>query len=225
MDKQFSTLLREGPNFGIHTLIWCDNFTNLNRWLDRQVLHDLAMRVLFQMSAGDSANLMDTPEASRLGIHRAILYNEEQGEFEKFRPYGLPDDAWLRWVRDQLQVRFGANLGPLANPSGLHFFQFAAASVGASRAKQHRTSFPAARRHSVRGTETGASWEFLTTNLTLGLRHGSFILRYWVTFRRLKTSLTSCRYHFLSYIPRFQGLPLWSDSNKKDGSASHWWNY
>jgi len=105
LDKQFSMLLREGPNCGIHTLIWCDNFTNLNRWVDRQVLHDLTMRVLFQMSSGDSANLMDTPEASRLGIHRAILYNEEQGEFEKFRPYGLPDDAWLREVRDQLQGR------------------------------------------------------------------------------------------------------------------------
>jgi len=108
LDKRFSTLLREGPNYGIHTLIWCDNFTNLNRWIDRQLLHDLAMRVLFQMSAGDSANLMDTPEASRLGVHRAILYNEEQGEFEKFRPYGLPDDAWLRTVRDQLQRRLGS---------------------------------------------------------------------------------------------------------------------
>lgn len=107
LDKQFSTLLREGPNCGLHTLIWCDSYTNLNRWIDRQVLHDLTVRVLFQMSSGDSANLMDTPEASRLGVHRAILYNEEHGEYEKFRPYGLPDDAWLRWVRDQLQQRQG----------------------------------------------------------------------------------------------------------------------
>jgi diaminopimelate decarboxylase len=105
LDKQFNTLLREGPNFGVHTLIWCDNFTNLNRWIDRNAMHDLALRVLFQMSAGDSANLMDTPEASRLGIHRAMLYNEEQGEFEKFRPYGLPEDDWLRWVREQLERR------------------------------------------------------------------------------------------------------------------------
>lgn len=105
LDKQFSNLLREGPNFGIHTLIWCDNFTNLNRWIDRNAIHDLAFRVLFQMSAGDSANLMDTPEASRLGVHRAILYNEEQGEFEKFRPYGPPEDDWLRWVREQLEHR------------------------------------------------------------------------------------------------------------------------
>ena len=105
VDKQFATILREGPNFGVHTLIWCDTFSNLSRWIDRQVLHDLALRVLFQMSANDSANLMDSPEASRLGVHRAMLYNEEQGEFEKFRPYGLPDDAWLRWVREQLQKR------------------------------------------------------------------------------------------------------------------------
>jgi hypothetical protein len=98
----FSTILREGPNYGIHTLIWCDSFTNVNRWIDRPAMHDLAFRVLFQMSGGDSANLMDTPEASRLGIHRAILYNEEQGDYEKFRPYGLPADDWLAWVSEQL---------------------------------------------------------------------------------------------------------------------------
>jgi hypothetical protein len=100
---QFSTLLREGPNYGIHTLIWCDSFTNVNRWIDRPSMHDLSLRVLFQMSGGDSANLMDTPEASRLGIHRAILYNEEQGDYEKFRPYGLPADDWLAWVSEQLR--------------------------------------------------------------------------------------------------------------------------
>ncbi len=105
LDKQFSRLLREGPDVGIHTLVWCDSYTNLNRWIDRQTLHDLSLRVLFQMSAGDSSNLMDTPEASRLGVHRAILYDDERGEFEKFRPYGLPDDAWLGWACAQLQQR------------------------------------------------------------------------------------------------------------------------
>jgi hypothetical protein len=104
-DKLFSTILREGPNYGVHTLIWCDSFTNLNRWVDRQGMHDLALRVLFQMSGGDSANLMDSPEASRLGVHRAILYNDEQGEYEKFRPYGLPGEPWLRWVKQRLQDR------------------------------------------------------------------------------------------------------------------------
>ncbi len=105
LDQQFSTILREGPNFGVHSLIWCDTFANINRWIDRQSMSDLTIRVLYQMSATDSANLMDSPEASRLGVHRAILYSEEQGEFEKFRPYGPPSPDWLALVREQLEKR------------------------------------------------------------------------------------------------------------------------
>jgi hypothetical protein len=104
-DKQFSQLLREGPNVAVHSLIWCDSYTNVSRWIDRQAMHDLSLRILFQMSAADSANLMDSPEASRLGVHRALLYDEEQGEFEKFRPYGPPSSEWLAWVREQLELR------------------------------------------------------------------------------------------------------------------------
>ena len=63
-------------------------------------MHDLSLGVLFQMGAADSANLMDSPEASRLGVHRALVYDEEQGEFEKFRPYGPPTPEWLAWVRE-----------------------------------------------------------------------------------------------------------------------------
>lgn len=87
--KQFAALLRDGPPLGLHTLIWCDTFNNLSRWFDRATLRELDLRVLFQMSATDSSNLMDTPAASRLGHHRALLHSEEQGFTEKFRPYGL----------------------------------------------------------------------------------------------------------------------------------------
>ena len=59
-------------------------------------MNDLGQRVLFPMSAADSSNLMDGPAASRLGAHRAILFDEDSGRVEKFRPYGLPDGEWLR---------------------------------------------------------------------------------------------------------------------------------
>ena len=65
-------------------------YSNVSRMLDRQSLRDFEMRVLFQMNANDSSSLMDTPEASRLGVHRALFYDEGQGRMEKFRPYGLP---------------------------------------------------------------------------------------------------------------------------------------
>jgi DNA segregation ATPase FtsK/SpoIIIE, S-DNA-T family len=103
--KQFNAILREGPAYGIHTILWCDSYNNVSRFLDRQSLRDFEMRVLFQMNATDSSNLMDTPEASRLGIHVAIFYDESQGRMEKFRPYGLPSNEWLAWVKQQLQSR------------------------------------------------------------------------------------------------------------------------
>ena len=100
--EQFLTLLREGPPLGIHLLFWCDTLPNLNRSLDRPAVRECAMRVLFQMSAGDSSTLIDSPVAARLGRHRALFYHEELGLIEKFRPYDLPPRAWLAGVRDRL---------------------------------------------------------------------------------------------------------------------------
>ena len=107
VDKQLAVILREGPNFGIHTIIWSDSYNNTIRFLDRASLRDLEMRVLFQMSANDSANLMDSPAAAHLGARRAILYRDELGESEKFRPYGVPADDWLDWVQQRFLARDG----------------------------------------------------------------------------------------------------------------------
>ena len=44
----------------------------------------------------------DSPVAARLGANRAILFSDERGTLEKFRPYGQPSDAWLDWLRQTL---------------------------------------------------------------------------------------------------------------------------
>jgi hypothetical protein len=103
--KQFADLLREGASLGIHLLIWCDTFTNLQRAVDRAGLRELALRVVFQMSVADSSNLIDNPLAAKLGVHRALFSSEEDGRLEKFRPYGPPSDEWLDWVKEQLRGR------------------------------------------------------------------------------------------------------------------------
>ena len=68
-------------------------------------MRELTMRVVFQMSVADSSNLIDNPLASKLGVHRALFFSEEDGRLEKFRPYGLPSEEWLAWVKDQLHGR------------------------------------------------------------------------------------------------------------------------
>ena len=85
--KIFTELLKEGPTLGMHVIVATDTLANLNRTFDRQALREFDMRVLLQMGANDSTNLIDMPDASRLGMHRAILYSEETGTIEPFRPY------------------------------------------------------------------------------------------------------------------------------------------
>ncbi len=100
--EQFAALLRDGPPVGLHVVAWCDSLTNLQRALDRQGLKEFALRALFQMSAADSSNLIDSPAASRLGRNRALYVEEGSERPEKFRPYGLPAMSWLRSVGEQL---------------------------------------------------------------------------------------------------------------------------
>jgi DNA segregation ATPase FtsK/SpoIIIE, S-DNA-T family len=94
-DKLLATLVREGPAVGVHVIVWCDSLANFQRSFDRSGQREFGSRVLFQMSAADSSQLMDGPQASRLGAHRAFLHQEDLGRLEKFRPYALPDPAWL----------------------------------------------------------------------------------------------------------------------------------
>jgi hypothetical protein len=101
-DAQFTNLLREGPAVGVHVLTWADTLSTLERTLDRQTLREFDHRVLFQMSATDSSNLIDAPTANQLGFHRALLYSEEQGGVEKFRPYATLQGDWLADVNKAL---------------------------------------------------------------------------------------------------------------------------
>lgn len=100
--SQLANILKDGPPVGIHTIVWADSYNNVSRWFARQTLRDFGMRVLFQMSAVDSSNLMDSAAASHLSPHRAIYYSDERGESEKFRPYGFASNSWLEHVARQL---------------------------------------------------------------------------------------------------------------------------
>ena len=93
--QAFANLLNEGGPAGIHVIAAIDTWNNVSRWIPRKLLGEFEMRVLFQMSINDSSNLIDSPAASTLGMHRALFHNEHHGTLETFRPYAMPDPAWL----------------------------------------------------------------------------------------------------------------------------------
>ncbi|MCU0770681.1 MAG: ATP-binding protein [Verrucomicrobia bacterium] len=104
---QFNQLLIDGASLGLHVLCTCDTWNNLNRLLSRKAIAEFEMRVLFQMSANDSAALIDSPKAGDLGLHRALFSNGAQGWMETFRPYALPESTWIAQAAAALARRAG----------------------------------------------------------------------------------------------------------------------
>ena len=88
-------IITEGPPLGIHLIVAVDSYNNIGRTLSRKALSEFEMRILFQMSANDSAALIDSTKASGIGMHRALFYSEQEGYLETFRPYHMPNDSWI----------------------------------------------------------------------------------------------------------------------------------
>ncbi len=105
---QLNTIITEGAPLGFHVVAYCDTYNNVNRFLSRKAFSEFEMRVLFQMSANDSASLIDNPKANTLGLHRAVYYNEQEGHLEVFRPYALPDGTWIDQAARNLRRLLGA---------------------------------------------------------------------------------------------------------------------
>jgi hypothetical protein len=96
-------LICEGARLGFHVIAACDSYNNVMRFMSRKALSEIEMRVLFQMSANDSASLIDNPKAGNLGLHRALFYNEQEGYLETFRPYALPGEDWIEGAARSLK--------------------------------------------------------------------------------------------------------------------------
>ena len=132
--ENFNTLLRDGPTVGVHTLLWCDSLTNLMRTFERGALKEFELRVLFQMSAADSSQLIDSPTANKLGPQRALFIHEETGTLEKFRPYAFPNQEWLGSISEKLRARPQGT--PVARPQS----DQSAAAAGTASAKSEPES-------------------------------------------------------------------------------------
>ena len=82
-------ILREGPALGMHVWLWADSAGTITRWVSRQSLRDIELRILMQMSASDSNQLIDSNSANRLDRHVVLIQDDIEGKPIKFRPFEL----------------------------------------------------------------------------------------------------------------------------------------
>ena len=88
-DAVLANLLRDGPALGMHVWIWADSAGTLTRWISRQALRDIELRILMQMSASDSNQLIDSNTANRLDRYVVLVHDDVEGKAIKLRPYAL----------------------------------------------------------------------------------------------------------------------------------------
>jgi hypothetical protein len=90
-------LLDEGPDVGIHMIVWTDGVASLDRALKRGAAGQFDLRAVLRVPENDAQNLLESPAAARLADNRALFRNEEwpAGRTEKFKPYGLPSSEVL----------------------------------------------------------------------------------------------------------------------------------
>jgi DNA segregation ATPase FtsK/SpoIIIE, S-DNA-T family len=101
-------IVREGPEVGVHALVWTDRLSSLGMHVSRATMREFALRVVMQMPAEDSALLIDSAQAAALGPNEALLYDEDAGRLTTVRPYQLPP------------VELMAELGAMAATTGTH---------------------------------------------------------------------------------------------------------
>ena len=106
--SMFDDLIRRGPLVGIHAVVWADSFNNAMRWMSTSLLREFENRIALRMNQTDSASLVDSPVAASLGPGRALLYRDQTGAVEKFRPFAWPSAEWLsevvRWQDGQTRT-------------------------------------------------------------------------------------------------------------------------
>lgn len=104
--ENLRTILKEGPESGIHVVSWSDTWPNARAHLDDRLYTEFSMRVAGMMNADDSRWFIDDDCAGKLDKNRCVFYDEDvQGKPMKFRPYGLPDKSWLQATSAALAKR------------------------------------------------------------------------------------------------------------------------
>jgi len=97
--QKLALLASEGPDYGIHLIVWTDDLAPFYQTFDRSGLNLFDLRAALHLSEADSNALFgNAAAASRIEGNRAVYRHEswKSGRVEKFKPYPLPDAETLQ---------------------------------------------------------------------------------------------------------------------------------
>ena len=86
-------IVRDGPEFGVHTIIWGDSLASTGRRLTARVLREFSWRIAGRLNDADSDRL--EVRATELRPKQLACANIEEDRHWKLRGYSPPDIGWI----------------------------------------------------------------------------------------------------------------------------------
>ena len=103
MKEMFRTIIQNGAQKGVHTIMWHDSFNAFyQNQDDKDIMSCFSMKIAFDMSAEEYSRFVSANDVSMMNENNAIYYNRARDN-QKFRPYQSPDEEWLKNISQKLK--------------------------------------------------------------------------------------------------------------------------
>ena len=103
MKEMFRTIIQNGAQKGVHTIIWHDSFNAFyQNQEDKDIMSCFSMKIAFDMSPEEYSRFVSVNDVSLMSANNAIYYNRICDN-EEFRPYQSPDEEWLKNISQKLK--------------------------------------------------------------------------------------------------------------------------
>jgi S-DNA-T family DNA segregation ATPase FtsK/SpoIIIE len=89
-------IVADGPEVGVHTLLWFETAGGISRRVPSDVLRECGWRIAGKMSSDDSQSLLDVDTASSLRDQQLLLSNEDLGVLRRCTALSEPPASWTR---------------------------------------------------------------------------------------------------------------------------------
>lgn len=94
--RDLETVLRDGPDAGIHVVASVDKVVSLERRLTTAAIREFGQRVAFRMSKEDSYRLVGSEVAGTMSSSQATFHDDDRGVTARLRPFTEPGPDWIR---------------------------------------------------------------------------------------------------------------------------------
>lgn len=88
-------ILRDGPDVGVHAVMWVDSVANLSRRLSTSAQRDCVYRIAGQMGKEDSISFIDSDLAASCKTHQIVILDDDAGTTLRGSAYSVPPRSWV----------------------------------------------------------------------------------------------------------------------------------